>query len=112
MGGSILLDGKAIHEQPTKALSRRLGILPQSSIASYIGDLPPESSNAYEVGAKFELFDGITAVSYTHLDVYKRQNQFLGMEPLPTFIANDVIKMPDVPRYTEEYRKHLVEIFG
>ncbi|EGI3916125.1 NADPH:quinone oxidoreductase, partial [Escherichia coli] len=21
-------------------------------------------------------------------------------------------KMPDVPRYTEEYRKHLVEIFG
>ncbi|MDK8106032.1 hypothetical protein ACQ7CA_32995, partial [Escherichia coli] len=25
---------------------------------------------------------------------------------------NDVIKMPDVPRYTEEYRKHLVEIFG
>ncbi len=33
------------------------------------------------------------------------------MEPLPTFIANDVIKMPDVPRYTEEYRKHLVEIF-
>ncbi|HAW1810617.1 TPA: NADPH:quinone oxidoreductase, partial [Escherichia coli] len=20
--------------------------------------------------------------------------------------------MPDVPRYTEEYRKHLVEIFG
>ncbi|MGQ7093876.1 hypothetical protein ACUOBA_35335, partial [Escherichia coli] len=38
--------------------------------------------------------------------------QFLGMEPLPTFIANDVIKMPDVPRYTEEYRKHLVEIFG
>ncbi|WP_448687781.1 TonB-dependent receptor domain-containing protein, partial [Escherichia coli] len=26
--------------------------MPQSSIASYIGDLPPESSNAYEVGAK------------------------------------------------------------
>lgn len=23
--------------------------MPQSSIASYIGDLPPESSNAYEV---------------------------------------------------------------
>ena len=41
-----------------------------------------------------------------------KANQFLGMEPLPTFIANDVIKMPDVPRYTEEYRKHLVEIFG
>lgn len=43
---------------------------------------------------------------------FHKANQFLGMEPLPTFIANDVIKMPDVPRYTEEYRKHLVEIFG
>lgn len=29
------------------------------------------------------------------------------MDALPTFIANDVIKMPDVPRYTAEYRKHL-----
>ncbi|HAX8350206.1 TPA: NADPH:quinone oxidoreductase, partial [Escherichia coli] len=26
--------------------------------------------------------------------------------------ANDVIKMPDVPRYIAEYRKHLAEIFG
>ncbi|SUH34890.1 oxidoreductase [Salmonella enterica subsp. enterica] len=26
--------------------------------------------------------------------------------------ANDVIKMPDVPRYTAEYRKHLSEIFA
>ena len=31
---------------------------------------------------------------------------------LPTFITNDVIKMPDVPRYIAEYRKHLTEIFG
>lgn len=35
-----------------------------------------------------------------------------GMDALPTFIANDVIKMPDVPRYTAEYRKHLSEIFA
>ena len=34
--------------------------MPQSSIASYIGDLPPETSNACEIGAKFDLFDGIT----------------------------------------------------
>ena len=43
---------------------------------------------------------------------FHKANQFLGMEALPTFIANDVIKMPDVPRYIAEYRKHLAEIFG
>lgn len=34
-------------------------------------DLPPESSNAYEVGAKFELFDGITA-DIALFDIHKR----------------------------------------
>ncbi|HEY4436862.1 MAG TPA: ABC transporter ATP-binding protein [Lelliottia sp.] len=32
MGGTVLLDGKAIHDQPTKAVSRELGILPQSPL--------------------------------------------------------------------------------
>ncbi|VTM87211.1 Modulator of drug activity B [Raoultella ornithinolytica] len=43
---------------------------------------------------------------------FHKANQFLGMTPLPTFIANDVIKMPDVPRDIAEYRKHLAQIFG
>jgi iron complex transport system ATP-binding protein len=30
--GGALLDGKAIHEQPTKAVARQLGILPQSPL--------------------------------------------------------------------------------
>lgn len=29
--------------------------MPQPSIASYIGELPPEESTSYEVGAKFDL---------------------------------------------------------
>lgn len=45
--------------------------MPQSSIASYIGDLPPETSNAYEVGAKFDLFSGITA-NIALFDIHKR----------------------------------------
>lgn len=32
MGGTVLLDGKAIHDQPTKAVARELGILPQSPL--------------------------------------------------------------------------------
>lgn len=45
--------------------------MPQSSIASYIGDLPPETSNAYEIGAKFDPFDGITA-NIALFDIHKR----------------------------------------
>lgn len=36
---------------------------PNSSIASFIGALPPEEGEAYEVGMKAEVFDGITATA-------------------------------------------------
>ncbi|EKM5718039.1 TonB-dependent siderophore receptor [Enterobacter cloacae] len=58
--------------------------MPQSSIASYIGDLPPETSNAYEVGAKFDLFDGITA-NIALFDIHKRNvlyNEIMGGETI------------------------------
>ncbi|GHU15228.1 NADPH quinone reductase MdaB [Betaproteobacteria bacterium] len=42
---------------------------------------------------------------------FHKANQFLAMEALPTFIVNDVIKMPDVPRYMAEYRQHLAKNF-
>lgn len=45
--------------------------MPQSSIASYIGNLPPEESTAYELGAKFDLFNGITA-NIALFDIDKR----------------------------------------
>ena len=59
---------------------------------------------------KEQFFHGV-GVDGVYLPFHKA-NQFLGMDALPTFIANDVIKMPDVPRYTAEYRKHLAEIFA
>lgn len=34
---------------------------PQSSFSSYFGDLPPEEGTTYEVGAKYELLNGLTA---------------------------------------------------
>lgn len=45
---------------------------------------------------------------YAH---FHRANQFLGTEPLPTFIANDVIKNPDVPKFTADYQAHLQKVF-
>ena len=45
--------------------------MPRSSIASYIGELPPEESTSYEVGAKFDLLEGITA-NIALFDIHKR----------------------------------------
>ncbi len=43
---------------------------------------------------------------------FHEANQFCGHgRAANAFIANDVIKMPDVPRYTR-YRKHLSENFA
>lgn len=55
-----------------------------------------------------QFFHG-TGVDNVYLHFHKA-NEFLGMTKLPTFIVNDVMKMPDVPHYIEIYRKHLKEI--
>lgn len=46
-------------------------VVPQYSIANHIGSLPPETSTAYEVGAKFELFNGVTS-TIALFDIDKR----------------------------------------
>jgi modulator of drug activity B len=43
---------------------------------------------------------------------FHKANQFLGMQPLPTFIVNDVIKAPDVERYIAQYCEHLTQYFA
>lgn len=42
MGGTVLLDGRAVHGQPTRVLARELGILPQSPLV-------PGGLTAYEL---------------------------------------------------------------
>ena len=36
----------------------------------------------------------------------------MGMQALPTFIVNDVIKAPEVEAYITQYREHLIQIFA
>lgn len=57
-----------------------------------------------------QFFHGV-GVDGVYLPFHKA-NQFLGMSSLPTYIANDVIKQPDVPRYVEEYRQHLAQVLA
>ncbi|MBP2168303.1 modulator of drug activity B [Erwinia toletana] len=57
-----------------------------------------------------QFFEGV-GVDGLYLHFHKA-NQFLGMEGLPTFICNDVMKQPDVPRDIARYREHLGKIFA
>ena len=43
---------------------------------------------------------------------FHKANQFLGMEALPTFITNDVVKAPDVENELMRFSKHLKTIFA
>lgn len=57
-----------------------------------------------------QFFHGV-GVDGVYLPFHKA-NQFLGMQILPTFIVNDVIKAPEVEAYMTQYRKHLMQIFA
>lgn len=59
---------------------------------------------------KTQFFHGI-GVDGLYISFHKA-NQFLGMESLPTFIVNDVIKHPNIPDYISEYHNHLEKIFS
>ena len=57
-----------------------------------------------------QFFHGV-GVDGVYLHFHKA-NQFLGLEALPTFICNDVIKQPDIETDIARYREHLAEIFA
>lgn len=43
---------------------------------------------------------------------FHKSQEFIGLEALPTFIANDVMKAPDVARDKAAYRQHLRCVLG
>ncbi|WP_114192296.1 NAD(P)H-dependent oxidoreductase [Edaphovirga cremea] len=57
-----------------------------------------------------DFFHGV-GVDGVYLPFHKA-NQFLGMEALPTFMCNDVIKQPDITGDIARYREHLGNIFN
>ncbi|MEX5444048.1 NAD(P)H-dependent oxidoreductase [Acinetobacter schindleri] len=57
-----------------------------------------------------QFFHGV-GVDGVYLPFHKA-NQFLGMQALPTFIVNDVIKAPEVEAYIAQYRDHLTQVFA
>jgi NADPH dehydrogenase (quinone) len=51
---------------------------------------------------------GVDAVYFA----FHKANQFLGMTALPTYLAVDVMKRPDVPAALAAYEQHLTEVLG
>ncbi|RUR39313.1 NAD(P)H-dependent oxidoreductase [Vreelandella populi] len=43
---------------------------------------------------------------------FHKSQEFVGLDAMPTFIANDVIKAPDVERDMAAYAQHLTRLFG
>lgn len=66
---------------------------------------PLEAFNDPEQFFEGQGVDGV----YLH---FHKANQFLGMEALPTFITNDVVKAPDVENELMRFSKHLKTIFA
>lgn len=57
-----------------------------------------------------DFFEG-KGVDAVYFPFHKAQ-QFLGMSGLPTFLATDVMKRPDVPAALAAYQVHLERVFG
>jgi modulator of drug activity B len=63
---------------------------------------------AFDDPADFFEGKGVDAVYFP----FHKANQFLGMTGLPTFLAVDVMKRPDVPAALAAYGAHLDKVFG
>ncbi len=59
---------------------------------------------------KEQFFHGV-GVDGVYLAQHKA-NQFIGLDTLPTFMCNDVIKQPNVESDFARYRAHLEYVFG
>ncbi|MBJ7545998.1 NAD(P)H-dependent oxidoreductase [Pseudomonas sp. OA3] len=63
---------------------------------------------AFEDPTDFFEGKGVDAVYFP----FHKANEFLGMTGLPTFICNDVMKVPNIEQDVARYEQHLAQVFG
>ena len=63
---------------------------------------------AFEDPTDFFEGKGVDAVYFP----FHKANEFLGMTGLPTFICNDVMKVPSIEHDVARYEQHLAKVFG
>ena len=63
---------------------------------------------AFDEAGNFFEGRGVDAVYFP----FHKSQEFVGLTGLPTFLATDVMKAPDIQRDVQAYRAHLTQVFG
>lgn len=106
MGHEVLYanDGRSSHDPSKKYGSGGL-LRGKKYMLSLTWNAPLEAFNEPD-----QFFEGV-GVEAVYLPFHKA-NQFLGLEPIPSFIATDVVKNPQIEADLERFAAHLEEHFG
>lgn len=102
--GTIYASDGRTREDPTKQYGTGGLMQGRRYMMSLTWNAPAEAFIEPE-----NFFDG-RGVDEVYLPFHKSQS-FVGLKALPTYIANDVMKVPDFDRFKSEYITHLKKIF-
>ncbi|GHB15062.1 NAD(P)H-dependent oxidoreductase [Salinicola rhizosphaerae] len=103
-GSLYASDGRSRHD-PSKHYGSGGLLQGRRYLLSLTWNAPRE---AFDEPGNFFEGKGVEGVYFP----FHKSQEFVGLEGLPSFIANDVIKAPEVERYQREYREHLEKVFG
>ncbi len=95
-------DGRS-HTNPTKNYGKGGLCQGKKAMFSVTWNAPLEAFTD-----KDEFFEGLgVEMVYLHL---RKAHEFIGMQVLPTFMCNDVMKNPQIPKFIADYKAHLARV--
>ncbi|QJQ95132.1 MULTISPECIES: NAD(P)H-dependent oxidoreductase [Halomonadaceae] len=103
--GSLYASDGRSRQDPTKQYGSGGLLQGRRYMLSLTWNAPLE---AFEEAGNFFEGRGVDGVYFP----FHKSQAFVGLAALPTFIATDVIKAPEVQRDKIAYRKHLMRLFG
>lgn len=103
--GSLYLSDGRTREDVSKQYGSGGLLHGKHYMLSVTWNAPVEAFNKFG-----NFFDG-RGVDGVYFPFHKSQ-QFVGLNALPTFMVNDVIKAPQVDNYITAYRNHLESVIG
>ena len=103
--GSLYANDGRTRSDPTKQYGTGGLLQGRRYMLSLTWNAPRE---AFDEPGNFFEGKGVDGVYFP----FHKSQQFVGLEALPTYLANDVIKAPDIERHQAEYKAHLTRVFG
>jgi modulator of drug activity B len=103
--GSLYANDGRTRSDPTKQYGSGGLLQGRRYMLSLTWNAPRE---AFDEPGNFFEGKGVDGVYFP----FHKSQQFVGLEALPTFLANDVIKAPDIELHQMEYKAHLTRVLG